>query len=371
MRAYIRPLIIFLCTSIPSASWCHTVSLPHDTATEKATDSPPDIASMTSLLKDFAAGKDARIGIAVIINGRYTVSVNGHRDFPMLSVYKFPQAIAVADYCVRHGISSADTVAVGHEEILADTWSPMRDRYGIRDLRLPLSELLAYSLQQSDNNACDILFRLIGGPQAADSLMNTLGFDDIVMASTEEEMHGDTYLCYQNRSTPLAMARLFDRLYRQGMRSESAMLETIATMMIQCATGLNRLPAPMAGTNAMIGHKTGTGDRNSQGRIMASTTPATCFCPTAGMATASLCSLPTQPTTWPPPSSLSQKYPQSYSTSSTNATVYDKNREIPHRSGGAVSSRRIHHAERLRHRSRLPSATSGMVSAAVAHHNAI
>ena len=40
--------------------------------------------------------------------------------------------------------------------------------------------------------------------------MNTLGFDDIVMASTEEEMHGDTYLCYQNRSTPLAMARLFD-----------------------------------------------------------------------------------------------------------------------------------------------------------------
>ena len=268
MRAYIRPLIIFLCTSIPSASWCHTVSLPHDTATEKATDTPSDIAAMTSRLKEFTTGKDARIGIAVIINGRDTVSVNGHRDFPMLSVYKFPQAIAVADYCVRHGISSADTVAVGHEEILADTWSPMRDRYGIRDLRLPLSELLAYSLQQSDNNACDILFRLIGGPQAADSLMNTLGFDDIVMASTEEEMHGDTYLCYQNRSTPLAMARLFDRLYRQGMRSESAMHETIATMMIQCATGLNRLPAPMAGTNAMIGHKTGTGDRNSQGRII-------------------------------------------------------------------------------------------------------
>ncbi len=260
MRAYIRPLIIFLCALIPLASWCHTVSLPHDTATEKATDTPSDIAAMTSRLKEFTTGKDARIGIAV--------SVNGHRDFPMLSVYKFPQAIAVADYCVRHGISSADTVAVRHEEILADTWSPMRDRYRIRDLRLPLSELLAYSLQQSDNNACDILFRLIGGPQAADSLMNILGFDDIVMASTEEEMHGDTYLCYQNRSTPLAMARLFDRLYRQGMRSESAMHETIATMMIQCATGLNRLPAPMAGTNAMIGHKTGTGARNSQGRII-------------------------------------------------------------------------------------------------------
>lgn len=268
MRTYIRLLIIFLCAMIPSASWCRAVNTPHYAVTEITTDTLPDIAAMTSRLKEFAAGKDARIGIAVIINGRDTVSVNGHRDFPMLSVYKFPQAVAVADYCVRHGISSADTVAVEHREILADTWSPMRERYGIRDLRLPLSELLAYSLQQSDNNACDILFRLIGGPQAADSLMNNLGFDDIVIASTEADMHRDTYLCYQNRSTPLAMARLFDRLYRQGMRSESALHETIATMMIQCATGLNRLPAPMAGTNAMIGHKTGTGDRNSKGRII-------------------------------------------------------------------------------------------------------
>lgn len=267
MRAYIRPLIIFLCALIPLASWCHTVSLPHDTATEKATDTPSDIAAMTSLLKDFAAGKDARIGIAVIINGRDTVSVNGHRDFPMLSVYKFPQAIAVADYCVRHGISSADTVAVGHEEILADTWSPMRDRYGIRDLRLPLSELLAYSLQQSDNNACDILFRLIGGTSAADSLMKATGFGDIVISATEDEMHRDMYMCYLNRSTPLAMAGLFDRFYRGGLADTSQVHRAIGEMMMSCATGDRRLPAPLLPTNAEIGHKTGTGDRNSQGRL--------------------------------------------------------------------------------------------------------
>lgn len=204
----------------------------------------------------------------MIVDGRDTVSVNGNRDFPMLSVYKFPQALAVADHCVRHGIELSDSIAISPDEIKTGTWSPLREKYGIRALSLPVRELLEFSVIQSDNNACDILFRLIGGSQAADSLMNTLGFDDIVMASTEEEMHGDTYLCYQNRSTPLAMARLFDRLYRQGMRSESAMHETIATMMIQCATGLNRLPAPMAGTNAMIGHKTGTGARNSQGRII-------------------------------------------------------------------------------------------------------
>ena len=63
------------------------------------------------------------------------------------------------------------------------------------------------------------------------------------------------------------------------MRSESAMLETIATMMIQCATGLNRLPAPMAGTNAMIGHKTGMATATARDASSASTTPSYVFLP--------------------------------------------------------------------------------------------
>ena len=98
----------------------------------------------------------------MIINGTDTVSVNGRRDFPMLSVYKFPQAIAVADYCFRHNIALTDTIRIAADELKPDTWSPMRDKYGREDISLPLSEVLAYSVQQSDNNACDVLFRLIG-----------------------------------------------------------------------------------------------------------------------------------------------------------------------------------------------------------------
>lgn len=39
-------------------------------------------------LATYIAAQDARIGVAVIIDGRDTISVNGNRDFPMLSVYK-------------------------------------------------------------------------------------------------------------------------------------------------------------------------------------------------------------------------------------------------------------------------------------------
>lgn len=220
-------------------------------------------------LDAYIADKDARIGLAVIFDGKDTVQVNGDRDFPMLSVYKFPQAIAVADYCTKHGLDLDGMVSISADEIKPDTWSPIREKYGINDLRLSLREVLTYSLAQSDNNACDILFHLIGGTAVADSILKTMGYEDIVMGSTEDEMHKDMYLCYQNRSTPLAMARLLDTFYRKGLCQENTILEEIGRIMIDCHTGQNRLSKPFnKDSNAKIGHKTGTGDKNSQGRII-------------------------------------------------------------------------------------------------------
>ncbi|MDE6859744.1 MAG: class A beta-lactamase [Duncaniella sp.] len=226
-------------------------------------------AQIEQRLETFVKAQDARIGIAVIINGKDTVSVNGSKDFPMMSVFKFPQALAVADYCRKSGIGLTDSIFIKSDEMKENTWSPMRDKYGIRDIKLSVSELIDFILQQSDNNASDVLFRVIGGTSVADSLMKSLGYSDILITHTEEEMHRDPYLCYLNRSTPIEMARLFDRFYREEMRHDSQFHEFIAASMMSCQTGLDRLPAPLMHTDAMIGHKTGTGDRNSQGRIMA------------------------------------------------------------------------------------------------------
>lgn len=220
-------------------------------------------------LKTYIAARDARIGVAVIVNGKDTVSVNGSKDFPMMSMFKFPQSLAVADYCMKNNLDLSDSITIKTDEIKENTWSPMREKYGVRDLKLPVSELLDYILQQSDNNASDVLFRFIGGTSVADSVMKSLGYNDILITHTEDEMHRNPYLCYLNRTTPIEMARLFDRFYRQGMRNASPLHEFIAESMMCCQTGLDRLPAPLTSTNAMIGHKTGTGDRNSQGRIMA------------------------------------------------------------------------------------------------------
>lgn len=224
---------------------------------------------LSAAIERYAAGKDARIGVAVIIEGKDTVSFNGNSDFPMMSVFKFPQALAVAGFCGRQDLGLSDSISIKAGEIQENTWSPMREKYGVRDIRLPLREILEYSVAESDNNACDILFRIIGGPLAADSLMKSYGFNDISILYTESDMHADTGLCYKNSATPIEMARLFDRFYRSGMCNESPVHAAVGSIMTSCRTGVNRLPAPLKNTGAVIGHKTGTGDIDSQGRIMA------------------------------------------------------------------------------------------------------
>ena len=56
-------------------------------------------------LRKVIANKKAQIGIAVIINGKDTITINNDERYPMMSVFKLHQALAVADYCEKKGLS--------------------------------------------------------------------------------------------------------------------------------------------------------------------------------------------------------------------------------------------------------------------------
>ena len=210
---------------------------------------------------------DANIGIAVIIDRKDTVEVNGNRAFPMLSVYKFPIAVALGDYLRMSSELSPDILTITPTDLKPATYSPMREKYEGEDtIQLPLYDIMAYALQQSDNNASDILLKIMGGTENAMLSLKRLGIENINVVSTEAEMYEDNQLCYKNTSTPIAMARLLDSfdhnfndMYTRNMKQ----------LMENCATGVNRLARPLAGTNAVLGHKTGTGFSLPDGRLMA------------------------------------------------------------------------------------------------------
>ena len=220
-------------------------------------------------LQEYIARKDARIGVAVIINSKDTVSVNGNRDFPMMSVVKFPLALTVVHWIDTNGMSLNDSITFGENDLNEDTYSPMLKKYGKSRKAMTVRELLEWSLVESDNNAADILLKRIGGTSGATALMRQLNIsDEILIGASEEDMHRDPYLSYLNRTTPLAMAQLFDRFYIE-MRNTSRSYSEISSMLEQCSTGRDRLAVPLLPTNATIGHKTGTGFPTPEGRISA------------------------------------------------------------------------------------------------------
>ena len=220
-------------------------------------------------LTSFVEKKDARIGIAVIINGSDTVSVNGTKVFPMMSVFKFPLSLAVAKWVDANEMSLSDSIAFGPKALIKDTYSPMLKKYGTGLYKMSFKELLEWALIESDNNAADLLLKRVGGTACATTLLKDVAGElDITIGASEQDMHKDPYTSYLNRSTPLAMAKLFNR-FDTEIKNRSKSFSDISVMLEQCRTGVDRLAAPFISTNVVIGHKTGTGFPTSDGRISA------------------------------------------------------------------------------------------------------
>ena len=219
-------------------------------------------------LKEYIAGKDAKIGVAVVLPDGSLVGVNQHEAFPMMSVVKLPVALAVIKALSDNGMSLSDSIAVSRAELHADTYSPMLKKYSAdTSHNIAVGELIDYALRVSDNNACDILMRFAGGPKIIEKYIRQLGIEGIAIEWNEDEMHADMGRCFGNSSTPEAMARLMSKLDHEFKDANPL---TIKTIMETCETGADRLAKPLAQSGAIIGHKTGTGPINPQsGRIMA------------------------------------------------------------------------------------------------------
>ncbi len=179
----------------------------------------------------------------------------------MHSVMKFPQALYVADYLSRKGLALDDTIVVDKTDLMQDTWSPMLKQFEGK-MAFSYAELLELSLGQSDNNACELLFKYCGKPKAVEKYMRKLGFRDIHVRMTEKQMHKNPAKAIKNSSTPAEMVRLFEWFYHH--KDDNRYLTFIWKAMIDCSTGLKRIPAAIpAGTR--IVHKTGTGFPSPEG----------------------------------------------------------------------------------------------------------
>ena len=192
---------------------------------------------------------------AYVKKGGAESGINATSRFPMYSVMKFPQALYVADFLTRSNIDLNTEVMVRKDKLIQDTWSPMLKTFE-NQRTFSYSELLALSLQQSDNNACDVLFERCGSPRKEEKYIRKLGFKDIHIRKTEKQMHAHPALSDKNWCTPQSMVALLGWFIVHHNDNKS--LRFIWKLMAECQTGEDRLPAALPNT-AKVVHKTGTG----------------------------------------------------------------------------------------------------------------
>lgn len=219
-------------------------------------------------IRDLLRDRKMTVGVAVVMDGEPVAVVNNDAQYPLMSVFKFHQAVAVAHRMEELGLPLSHPLHICKEEFEAPTYSPLRDSFSQRDIDITVGDLLRYSVQYSDNHACDLLFRHIIGVEESDAYLRSLGIGEFALSANEQQMREEVTRCYDNRSTPLSAATLLDRFIRREIVAEPY-FSFIADCMYSSTTGNSRLKRPFLGTDIRIGDKTGTGINPASGAFIA------------------------------------------------------------------------------------------------------
>lgn len=224
------------------------------------------LAQDSNLRKDIAAiikNKNATVGVAIIYNGTDTLTVNNNFRYPTMSVYKFHLALAVLDNLNKRNISLDQQVYVPQSALHPDTYSPLRDAKPEGNFYMSIRELLQYTVSQSDNNTCDILFAFLGSTEYVEQYIKSLGIREIAITKTEEEMHQDFKNQYDNWTTPYSAVRLLE-IFRQQELFPSPLKEFLLNTLIETTTAKDKIKELLP-QGTIVGHKSGMSLRNEQG----------------------------------------------------------------------------------------------------------
>ena len=226
-------------------------SLSHKSAT-KGSANPPLTDVLTDSISQIVSACPGEIGVAVIINNTDTVSVNNKSIYPMMSVFKVHQALALCNDFDKKGLSLDTLVKINREKLDPKTWSPMMKDYSAPVISLTVRDLLRYTLSQSDNNASNIMFKnMLNTAQTDSFIAKLIPRSSFQIAYTEEEMSADHDKAYSNYTSPLGAAMLMNRLFTESLISNEKQ-DFIKNALKECKTGIDRIVAPLLDDVAYI-----------------------------------------------------------------------------------------------------------------------
>jgi beta-lactamase class A len=206
------------------------------------------------------------VGVSVLgLESRDTLNYNGNARLVMHSVMKFPIAMT-ALHLVDSGVLTLNqTIHIKKSDLPETAVSPLRDKYPNGDADVTISELLSDMVSYSDNDACDILLKKIGGPQQVMSYLHSIKIRGINVATNEagQNVPGAWEVQYTNWCKPADMIKLLDVFYTgKALSAESKAI--LYKIMTETSTGPHRIKG-MLPTGTIVAHKTGSSGTNEAG----------------------------------------------------------------------------------------------------------
>lgn len=198
------------------------------------------------------------VGVSIKLAGQeQTSGWNESAHLPMQSVFKFPIAVVVLSEIDKGNLRPDQQIDIQKKDLPANTWSPIRDDHP-NGGKLTIAEILRYTVSQSDNIGCDLLLKLLGGPEKVHQYFAVHGFADIAIEVTEEDMHHDWNAQFKNWCTPSEMMRIIAATYENtgGLLSESSHA-FLWKIMTETSTGQKRLKGLLP-VGTVVSHKTGS-----------------------------------------------------------------------------------------------------------------
>ena len=223
------------------------------------------VNSLRQKIEQIVSTKNAIVGVAIIgDNGKDTLTINGDRHFPLQSVFKFHIALAVLSQIDQGNFSLNQKIKIEKKDLTPNLYSPIRDKYPNGTI-LPISKILEYTVSQSDNVGCDLLLKLIGGPQVVEEYFIKNNIKDVSIKINEEVQQANWDLQFENWTTPKAANEVLSQFYYNKTKLLSKKsYDFIWKTMKGTKTGKARLKGQLP-KNAIVAHKTGTSGANKEG----------------------------------------------------------------------------------------------------------
>ncbi len=226
-------------------------------------------AQTTELLRhkieQIVTGKNVTVGVAISGNsGKDTISVNGDRQFPLQSVFKYHIALAVLSQIDDGKFLSDQKIEIQKKDLLPGLWSPLREENPDGG-SFPISKLIEYAVSLSDNVACDVLLKLIGGPNVVEDYFRKNNINGLSIKLNEEMQQSNWDLQFRNWITPKAANETLTKFcFNENQLLSQKSYDFILKVMRETKTGENRIKGLLP-EGTIVAHKTGSSGTNNDG----------------------------------------------------------------------------------------------------------